>query len=136
MRVISRVFKLERGSANAAGYDLRATESGLISPQSRSVIKTGIYLEIPSGFYGRIAPRSGLAVKSGINVLAGIIDSDYRGEILVALHNTDQYQFFSYEKGDRIAQLIIETCHHPVIEYTDSLDSTARGDGGFGSTGK
>lgn len=136
MRVVSQEYKLERGSSNAAGYDLKAIESGSISPLSRSIIRTGIRVEIPVGYYGRVAPRSGLAVKNGINVLAGVIDSDYRGEIMVVLHNTDQHHSYHYEKGDRIAQLIIETCHHLVIEYVDSLESTERGKDGFGSTGK
>lgn len=136
MRVVATAFKLSRGSDSSAGYDLRAAESGLVSPQSRAVIKTGLYLEIPPGHYGRIAPRSGLAVKSGLNVLAGVIDCDYRGEVRVVVHNTDQFHFFSYERGDRIAQLIIEACHHPDIEYVDVLDDTVRGEDGFGSTGK
>jgi len=94
-------------------------------------------MAIPEGFYGRIAPRSGLAVKKSINVGAGVIDPDYRGEVRVLLFNLGDADFV-VEAGDRIAQLILEQCATPPVVEVDSLDETLRSDGyngGFGSTG-
>jgi dUTP pyrophosphatase len=97
-------------------------------------------LEIPEGYYGRIAPRSGLALKQGIDVLGGVIDASYRGEIGVILVNTtakgDELQITHIKKGDKIAQLIIEKCHQVEWEEVKELAETDRGAGGFGSTGQ
>jgi len=124
-----------RANPNDAGADLYSIESIVIPPLSRSVVKTGIALEIPVSYYGRVAPRSGLAAKHGIDVLAGVIDSSYRGEIGVVLLNTDSSNSFTINVGDRIAQLIIESHYNPVfIEALDLLE-TNRGEGGFGSSG-
>jgi dUTP pyrophosphatase len=123
-----------RGSQHAAGLDLFAAEEATIAPRERYAVRTGISVEIPHGFYGRVAPRSGLARDNGIDVLAGVIDSDYRGEILCMLINhgaTDKV----FKVGDRIAQLIIEAIITPTPEWSDDLEITRRGDGGFGSTG-
>jgi dUTP pyrophosphatase len=89
---------------------------------------------VPPGFYGRVAPRSGLAVRHGIDVLAGVIDSDYRGEILCALVNHGQ-EPFEVEPGARVAQLVVEAIATPEPAWTEELEETARGAGGFGSTG-
>jgi len=91
-------------------------------------------MAIPVGCYGRIAPRSGLAFKSSIDVGAGVIDPDYRGEVKVLLFNLGNCDFKA-EAGTRIAQLIIERCETPPVVEVDSLDDTERGAGGFGSTG-
>ncbi len=123
-----------KGSEKAAGYDLCSNENFILSAGERKAIGTGIALAIPIGHYGRIAPRSGLAFKNGLDVLAGVIDEDYRGEIKVILLNTSDSNFTSY-KGDRIAQLIIETISHPEVQEVIDLDETIRADGGFGSTG-
>ena len=123
-----------KGSSHAAGFDLVADEGGSIPSRRRVTISTGIAVAIPEGFYGRIAPRSGLAAKYGINVLAGVVDSDYRGEVKVILHNTGR-TIYDFSQGDRIAQLIIEKCYSPEIEEVEDLDSTVRAAGGFGSTG-
>jgi dUTP pyrophosphatase len=125
-----------RGSEYAAGYDLYSCCNALIYPQERLLIKTGIVLEIPEGYYGRIAPRSGIALKNGIDVMAGVIDSDYRGELGVILYNTDKNNPFHVKIGDRIAQLIIEKYYNFDLEKVEDLNSTDRGSGGFGSTGK
>ena len=125
----------QRGSSAAAGYDLYAVEPVIIQPNTREVIRTGICLEIPRGFFGQIAPRSGLAVKSGIMTMAGIIDPDYRGEIKVVLYNSDSAQKFVILPGDRIAQLIIKFCYPANFEVVSELSDTTRADGGFGSTG-
>ena len=88
-----------QGSYYAAGYDLYAAEKGIVHSECRLLIKTNISVSIPDGYYGRIAPRSGLAYKNGIDVMAGVIDSDYRGDIGVILYNTDIADF-EFQKGD------------------------------------
>lgn len=124
-----------RANKSDAGSDLFAMEDITIQPLERKMVATGIRLEIPEGYYGRVAPRSGLAVKNGIDVLAGVVDSGYRGEINVVLYNTDKDKAFSVSSGDRIAQLIIEKHYNPVF-VEDDLSNTERGSGGFGSSGK
>lgn len=123
-----------RGSESAAGMDLRAFGDHRIEPGQRILVKTGWAVSLPDGHYGRVAPRSGLAYKHGIDVLAGVIDVDYRGDIGVILLNTSD-QSFVVETGDRIAQLIIEKCSYLDAEETYSLPESSRGAGGFGSTG-
>jgi len=129
-----------RGSAQAIGLDLYAdvTEArGAIEirPGYRALVSTGIAIALPPGYYGRVAPRSGLALKQGIDVMAGVIDEDYRGEIHALLLNTNQWETFWVKPGDRIAQLILERADiMPVVEV-DDLDATARGANGYGSTG-
>jgi dUTP pyrophosphatase len=124
-----------RGTIFAAGYDLYAAENFIIKPLSRQLVKTNISIGVPEGFYGRIAPRSGLAYKNGIDVLAGVIDSDYRGDIGVILFNTDVNKDFEVKAGDRIAQLIIEKCFNASWLEVENLNDTQRSSGGFGSTG-
>ena len=123
-----------RGSVGAAGYDLHAVEKTVIPAQSRSVVKTGIAIEIPEGLYARIAPRSGLSVKKPIDVGAGVVDSDYRGEIGVVLINHSNKDF-EVNVGDRIAQMILEQIKTPEVVKQADLDQTDRGEKGFGSTG-
>ena len=129
-----------RGSAQAIGLDLYAdvTEArGAIEirPGYRALVSTGIVIALPPGYYGRVAPRSGLALKQGIDVMAGVIDEDYRGEIHALLLNTNQWETFWVKPGDRIAQLILERADiMPVVEV-DDLDATVRGANGYGSTG-
>jgi dUTP pyrophosphatase len=127
-----------RGSTGSAGYDLYSVSQLVIPSRGRAAVKTGVVLEIPSNtLYGRIAPRSGLAIKHGINVLGGVVDSDYRGEVVVLLHNTSEDEF-TVTVGMRIAQIIFEKIWLPLNIKTvhfAKLDETARGDGGFGSTG-
>lgn len=127
---------LVRANPSDAGIDIRAAEELIVPPLGRATVSTGIRLEIPEGYYGRVAPRSGLAHKNGIDVLAGVVDSGYRGELKVVLHNTDRHDLFFVSPGDRIAQLIIERHYNPEFVEVDDLASTDRGDGGFGSTGK
>ena len=124
-----------QGTKFAAGYDLYATEDAVVAYGTRKLIKTNISMEITPGYYGRIAPRSGLAYKSGIDVLAGVIDSDYRGDIGVILYNTDNNIDFEIKKGDRIAQIIFEACYTATLNTVENLDNTLRQAGGFGSTG-
>ena len=123
-----------KGSEHAAGYDLFSIEETRIPPRDKKLISTGISMAIPVGNYGRVAPRSGLAVKNFIDVGAGVIDADYRGEVKVLLFNLSENEF-KVNVGDRIAQLIIEKYTRTELEEVDDLDATVRGDGGFGSTG-
>lgn len=124
-----------QGTSFAAGYDLYAAEDAVVVCGTRKLIKTNVSMEITPGYYGRIAPRSGLAYKNGIDVLAGVIDSDYRGDIGVILYNTDKNIDFSVKKGDRIAQIIFEACYSATLNTVENLDNTLRQAGGFGSTG-
>jgi dUTP pyrophosphatase len=119
-----------------AGADLAAAEDRSIPPLSRATIRTGLAMEIPEGYYGRIAPRSGLAHNHGIDVLAGVVDSSYRGEIRIVLYNTDKEEPFQVRSGDRIAQIIFEKHYDFEFIEVDDLSKTDRGEGGFGSTGK
>ncbi|HEX6285508.1 MAG TPA: dUTP diphosphatase [Pyrinomonadaceae bacterium] len=123
-----------RGSSSAAGLDICSIEDLTIGPHERAMARTGLAVAIPHGFYGRVAPRSGLAVKQGLDVLAGVIDSDYRGELCCVLYNTS-YAAISLAAGTKICQLIIEKIITPKAEWAEDLDATARGAGGFGSTG-
>lgn len=126
-------------TGGAAAFDLRADIAAnvVLAPGERMGIATGLSLAIPDGFEGQIRPRSGLALKHGISVTnsPATIDSDYRGEIRVVLHNLGQ-EPYTVEPGARIAQMLIAPVARAVLEYVDSLDETARGSGGFGSTGK
>lgn len=135
----------EYGSAEAAGADLYAnlklttglktTEAWTLDPGESKLIKTGVAIELNPGTFAEIRGRSGLAYKHGIAILGGIIDSDYRGDVGVILHNTSD-EPFTFKHGDRIAQLIIVPYVRGVFSVAESLDDTARGENGFGSTGK
>ena len=124
----------KRGSERAAGYDLYPAESGVVPAWGSTTVKTGIKITMPLGYYGRIASRSGLAVKNNIEVGAGVIDNDYTGEIIVLLRNFSDINY-NYPYGKAIAQLIL-TPYHSSSDFTPSLitQSTARGANGFGST--
>lgn len=127
-----------RGSEYAAGWDLYAAESAIISPHTTAKISTDIAIEIPEHWWGGVFARSGLATKQGLRPAncVGVIDSDYRGPIIVALHNdSDETRFVS--GGDRIAQLIfLPMCYIHDWTVVDELSDTERGDGGFGHSGK
>jgi dUTP pyrophosphatase len=122
-----------RGSKQAAGLDLYAAEESIINAKSRGLVKTDIAIKVPEGTYGRVAPRSGLALKCGIDVGAGVVDEDYRGNIGVVLFNFGDTDF-KVNKGDRIAQLIFEKIMYAEPVEVESLDETKRGAGGFGSS--
>jgi len=126
-----------RATSGAVGYDLFSTDNYVVLPGRRVVVSTGIAVSLPPGCYGRIAPRSGLAVKHGLDTLAGVIDPDYTGEVKVVLQNLDPIQPFVIRPGYRIAQLILEQCVTPeVCEVPSECTAlTGRGDAGFGSTG-
>lgn len=121
-----------------AGYDLFAAESAHLGPGERASVGTGIAVAIPDGHAGLVLPRSGLALRHGIALVnaPGLIDAGYRGELRVLLLNTDRAEAFEIAPGDRIAQLVIARVEAPEVIEVDSLDETARGVGGFGSTGR
>lgn len=129
----SRAVLPKRGSALSAGLDICAIEDVEIQPKQRALARTGFAVAIPPGFYGRVAPRSGLAVKQGLDVLAGVIDSDYRGELCCVLYNTGD-ETIHLPAGSKICQLILEQIITPEATWVNDLDATARGAGGFGST--
>jgi dUTP pyrophosphatase len=124
-----------RGSSSAAGLDLYSIEAVRLTPQQRALVRTGLAVAIPEGYYGRIAPRSGLATKNGIDVLAGVIDADYRGEIQCLLYNTGD-ETVELPPQTKICQLIIEKIVTPTVAWADELPETIRGESGFGSTGR
>ena len=128
------------GSEQAAGYDLYAcldTENITIDAHKTVKVPTGLSMAIPEGYFGAIFARSGLAAKEGLRPAncVGVVDSDYRGEFIVMLHN-DTNEPKTVENGDRVAQLVVMPYMTIDFEETDSLDETQRGTGGFGSTGK
>ena len=128
----------ERGSEEAAGYDLFAAidEERSIAPRTTEMIGTGLAAAIPSGYFGGIYARSGLSCKQGLRPAncVGVIDADYRGEITVALHNDSDTPRI-IEPGQKIAQLIVQPYLTLELEEVSELDDTVRGAGGFGSTG-
>lgn len=123
-----------RGSKSAAALDLYACAGGVIPGHGFTSISTGIATAVPEGYYARIAPRSGLSAKHGIFTLAGVVDSDYRGEIICVLANHSD-QDYVVEVGDRIAQMVIESIILPEPIFVEDLSETQRGAGGLGSTG-
>jgi dUTP pyrophosphatase len=123
-----------RGSVAAAGLDLYTIDDVRLAPGERRLARTGLAVAIPEGFYGRVAPRSGLAMKSGLDVLSGVIDADYRGEIGCLLYNTGN-EVIDLPKHSKMCQLIIEKIVTPDAAWANDLAATARGSGGFGSTG-
>lgn len=132
-KISENAFKPVRGSANAAGLDLKSAYDCTVPSRGRALVKTDLQIQLPANTYGRIAPRSGLALNYFIDVGAGVIDEDYRGEVGVLLfnHSSDK---FKIKRGDRIAQLICEKIVKPIAIEKVVLDDTERGENGFGST--
>ena len=120
-----------------AGLDLSSRIDLVLAPGGRATVPTGIAVAIPSGYAGLVLIRSGLAARHGIQCVnsPGLIDSGYRGEIAVIMLNTDKRDSFVVSRGDRIAQLLIQRVEEVALVKADELDETARGAGGFGSTG-
>lgn len=141
-RLVDRAILPQKATPGSAGYDLFSMDRYMLYANGRVMIPTGIAVAINEGWYGRIAPRSGLAAKHGIDVLAGVVDSDYRGEVKVVLHNTGNYEV-EIGKDMAIAQLVIERCWDGAVEFVtdkntilqDDLEfATERGLKGFGSS--
>jgi dUTP pyrophosphatase len=127
-----------RAHEGDAGYDLHAAEAASVGPGERASVGTGLALAVPDGFAGLVLPRSGLAARHGIALVnaPGLIDSGYRGEVRVLLLNTDRDERFEVAEGDRVAQLLLVRAEAPGLEEAEELDETARGVGGFGSSGR
>lgn len=123
-----------RGTEHAAGYDLFCVGDYTIEPSASAMIATGVAMAIDHGWAGLIWPRSGLAVKHSLDTLAGLIDSDYRGEIKVVMINLGN-KAVTFKTGDRIAQIVFQQVYQNDLLVVASVDDTDRGDGGFGSTG-
>lgn len=124
-----------KATPGAAGFDIFAAENMGISPGETRCIKTGVAIQIPNGFYGKITSRSGLYIKKKVLAFDGTIDADYRGEIFVCLRNENEKAHFICS-GDRIAQLVILKLHRAnIMESVEELTPSTRGDAGFGSTG-
>ena len=117
-----------------AGMDIFSAEDAVIKAGERRSVRTGVKMELPEGFVGLIWDKSGLALKNGIKTMAGVIDSCYRGEIEIVLVNLSE-QDYKIEKGQKIAQMLIQKAERAEIEEVEELNETSRGAGGFGSTG-
>ena len=130
----------ERAHAGDAGYDLRSVEGTELRPGGRSAVRTGVSVAIPEGYAGLVLPRSGLAVRHGVSLVntPGLIDSGYRGEVLVPLINHDREEAFRVEPGMRIAQLVLVRAAGAAFEEVEFLEmgTDGRGEGGFGSSGR
>lgn len=126
-----------QASEGDAGFDLSSIEDVVLHPGDRALVKTGLAVEIPEGFGGLVLPRSGLALRHGITLVnsPGLIDSGYRGEVGVILHNTDAASSFAVEAGDRIAQLMVVPFAQLSPAWADTLSQSERESGGFGSSG-
>lgn len=123
-----------RGSAFAAGYDMYASANTTIHAKNKALVSTSLAIAVPLGTYGRVAPRSGLASKHFLDIGAGVIDADYRGEVKVLMFNFSDVDY-QVKQGERIAQLVLERIVTPDVVEVDSLEASVRGAGGFGSTG-
>ena len=134
VRLTNNAYTPTKGSKGAAGFDLYSAYNYQLKPSDKILVQTDIQVALPDGCYGRIAPRSGLALKHFIDVGAGVIDGDYRGNVGVLLFNFGKKKF-KIRKGDRIAQIISERIYDPVLKEMESLDKTDRNDKGFGSSG-
>lgn len=124
----------ERASAGAAGYDLYSAQEAVVRPGTREMLRTDLSIQIPPGHYGRIAPRSGVAWKFGIDIGAGVVDEDYRGALGILFVNNG-INDYTVKVGDRVAQLLLERISTPEVLVVEELDASARGIAGFGSTG-
>ncbi|KAF7847989.1 hypothetical protein BT93_L2386 [Corymbia citriodora subsp. variegata] len=133
-KLSEKAFLPSRASPLSTGYDLSSAAEAKVPARGKALVPTNLSIAIPEGTYARIAPRSGLAWKHSIDVGAGVIDADYRGPVGVILFNHSDADF-QVKAGDRIAQLIIEKIMTPDVLEVKDLDSTLRGEGGFGSTG-
>ena len=120
-----------------AGADLRSRVDFELEPGERALVPTGVAIALPEGYVGLVHPRSGLATKNGITIVnaPGTVDSGYRGELMVTLLNTDKTKSFHVQRGDRIAQLVIQKYEHATFTVVDELEQTERGSSGFGPSG-
>lgn len=118
-----------------AGYDLYSIDEYIIKPMERTLVKTGVSLEIPSGYYGHISDRSGMALRKGAHCLGKVVDPSFRGEIGVIILNTDMYEPIKIQSGDRIAQMIFKKYENVSFVESSDLEKTERDEKGYGSSG-
>jgi dUTP pyrophosphatase len=139
LRLVPGARMPERAHAGDAGYDLRSVEEVELVPGGRALVRTGLSVALPGGYAGLVLPRSGLAVRHGISLVnaPGLIDSGYRGEILIPLINHDRQEIFRVEEGTSIAQLVLVRAGEAAFEAVKLLEAgpDGRGEGGFGSSG-
>lgn len=121
--------------AGDAGLDLYAREHTVLAPGIQTAIATGVAIEIPEGYVGLVWDKSGLSMRHGLKTLGGVVDSGYRGEVMVGMINLSDTPY-TFEKGDKVAQLLIQKVEHARFEIVDELSQTERGATGFGSSGK
>lgn len=121
--------------ATDAGMDLYAVADTVILARQRVRVSTGIAMAIPDGYVGLVWDKSGISYKSGLKVIGGVADAGYRGEIFIGIMNTTDEDYI-FQKGDKVAQMLIQKVEHPELVEVDELDDTLRGTGAFGSTGK
>jgi dUTP pyrophosphatase len=121
--------------AGDAGLDLYAREHTVLVPGVQTAIATGVAIEIPEGYVGLVWDKSGLSIRHGLKTLGGVVDSGYRGEVMVGMINLSTTPY-TFEKGDKVAQLLIQKVEHARFEIVDELSETERGATGFGSSGK
>jgi dUTP pyrophosphatase len=126
-----------RGSLFSAGLDLHSIENKTLAPQERAIIRTGLkfHMNRKNGTYLRIAPRSGLSIQKGLDVMAGVVDADYTGEVMVIVINLDKTNTIEIKKSDKVAQIIQERIYMDELIEKDYIYETERGSDGFGSTG-
>ena len=135
-KLTSVAFTPTRATQKSAGYDSSAPYEHTVPKNGRICIVTDLAFQIPDGYYIRVAPRSGLALKRQVDVKAGVVDGDYRGNVGVVLKNDNPNEDFTVERGHRIAQAILTKIDTPELEEVYEFDDTIRGSGGFGSTGQ
>ena len=134
VRMTDQAHLPTRATPQSAGLDLYNAYHFDLPPGARFPVKTGLRVQIPRGHYGRIAERSGYGQRCGLAIRGGVIDTDFRGELIVVMHNLGSVEY-AFPAGTKIAQLICERVSYPVVREVQVLDETERGEGGFGSTG-
>lgn len=135
IKLLNEKSKIPSKNNGDAGYDLYASEDAIIKPMERRLVKTGISLEMPDGYYGHISDRSGMAYKKGAHCLGKIVDSTYRGDIGIIILNTDMYEQIKISAGDRVAQIIFKKYEEVEFIESEELNQTERANGGYGSSG-
>jgi len=133
-RLSSKAKIPKRSSAKAAGYDLYSASDITIPAKGKALVSTDLAIIVPEGTYGRVAPRSGLALRNFIDCGGGVVDADYRGPVGIILFNHDEVDY-QVKEGDRVAQLVLERIYTPDVIEVEELDETERGVRGYGSTG-
>ena len=134
LRISEKAIPPRKQSSLSAGYDICSAYELVIPPKEKAVVETDLKIRLPSGCYGRLAPKLGLTINQFIHVGAGVIDQDYRGNVGVVLFNFSDNEF-EIKQGDIVAQLICQKIEYPDLVEVNTLDETKRGSGGFGSTG-